>query len=279
MRNCRLPRLPLPASVRSLSNFIPALRRLTPPPPPNNAVEASPLFRLPTELRIQIYEYVLADSSLCPLYIEGHNVRALQRSPSSGTHTALMRTCRAVHLEATDLLYENHTLHLLLLRPSLVEDHRHYPVVCDLSDLKRHLERLQNVSMTVEYGSSVFQQYTAALVLRWVWYVLRSRPSPPAHVTIRMTDDERNRCAPCCTAEMEEVGRRFKRFDQPPKVVFEAWESECWCVKGWTGAIGPQGQPKEAADVTEADVRDAVVQGTERVPRAWWRLREWFLYL
>lgn len=270
-------RAPLHA-LRTALQKIPATTRTTPSPAPHLAVNDSPLFRLPPELRVQIYEHLFADSTLCPLYIEGENIRSSHRTPS-GHHTALLRTCRAIAREASDTLYSHHPLHLLLLRPSLTEDHRPYPIVCTLADLTQHLQRIHHLGITVEYGRSLFQQSTATLLLRWVWYVLHARTSPLESLTLRMTDDDRELCHLDCRAQMETIGRRFHMLDQPPEIVFEAWESECWCVKGWTQLADPIRRRIGTGEATEADLRAAVVQWTERVPRAWWQVRKWFLYL
>ncbi|KAK5128571.1 hypothetical protein LTR85_003242 [Meristemomyces frigidus] len=251
-----------------------------PPSPPHHAGKSSPLFYLPPELRIQIFEYVLAESSRCPLYIEGHNVRSLQHAPL-GHHTALLRTCRAINLEAADTLYEEHELHLLLLRPSLIEDHRRYPVVCTLAELKAHLQSINRLSITVEYGSSFFQQVTSTLLLRWVWHTLHVRHCRPLKsLTLRMTDDALNQAPPNCTAEMAKIAQRFCMLDQPPETVFAAWESRYWCVRGWTQVTALPGGPLlDARLVTETDLRAAVVEASARVPERWWQLRKWFLYI
>jgi hypothetical protein len=72
----------------------------------------SPFFRLPAELRNQIYTELLCPDTptIKALAQESHHV-------SSTLHPSILSTCRKIHAEATDLLYTTHTFHA---HPSLL---------------------------------------------------------------------------------------------------------------------------------------------------------------
>jgi hypothetical protein len=79
-----------------------------------NEQENSLFFRLPAELRNQIYEELL-----CP---DTPNLKDLaqrdyQLSATPSLHPAILSTCRKIHEEATDLLYTTHIFHA---HPSLL---------------------------------------------------------------------------------------------------------------------------------------------------------------
>jgi hypothetical protein len=100
--------------------------------------EMSPFFRLPAELRNQIY-----DELLCP---DTSNLRILTKHDHQpctipSLHPAILSTCRKIHEEAADLLYTTHVFHA---HPSLLTSLPHltssaqpvlYPNV--LSKIKR----------------------------------------------------------------------------------------------------------------------------------------------
>ncbi|KAK3073235.1 hypothetical protein LTR53_005382 [Teratosphaeriaceae sp. CCFEE 6253] len=247
------------------------------PPPPEQAIRVSPLFRLPTELRLHIYSYTLADASLSPLYIEGLNVRGASIPTGHPAHrTALLRTCRVIHREAQPVLFEVHELHLLLRRPSLVDDHRAYPVVCSVPFLRKLLtRRIKRLSVTVEYGSSQSQQRTSVLLMRWVHLLLRRRDTPLDSLTLRCTDDERGRCSRTCAGVMGHIAKRFYMFDQRSETVFGPVEpAGCSCARAWTEVIGNAVSEKGQAE----QVWEHVLIDLWRVTRSlsvWERVQRW----
>ncbi|TKA74568.1 hypothetical protein B0A55_06317 [Friedmanniomyces simplex] len=279
-----LPLPPIRSHLTNLLHQLPLLPHLfrpaTAPPPLSIAIHASPLFHLPPELRTQIYSYVLSDSSLAPLFIEGTNVRAAHTGHSfsngEGTHTALLRTCRAVHYETQPLLLEVHELHLLLRRPEIVEDKGVYPVVCSVQHLQRLLEGdLRRLSLTCEHGSSMPQQRTSVLLLRWVCLLLRrrhGRENPLQSLTLRCTDDPRGYCYPTCKEVMDEIAReRFPEMGKPAGEVFAGFGAErrrCVCAETWCSALGRE----EAGMVGAEEVFERVVGDLRRVGEGggWW---------
>jgi hypothetical protein len=81
---------------------------------------ASPIFRLPAELRVQIYEYLLC--------LEAPSAKGLalleHRPPNALTlHPSILSSCRKIHNEAVDLMY---TKHIFQAHPSLLASLPHF---------------------------------------------------------------------------------------------------------------------------------------------------------
>ncbi|KAK3110003.1 hypothetical protein LTR53_016162 [Teratosphaeriaceae sp. CCFEE 6253] len=92
----------------------------SPPPmaqPTRTRPQSSPFFRLPTELRLQIYEMVLPklDEATEITTLNGDSSRIVTRcahrkkAPRDPTMVNILSTCQAIHGEALDLLYTNRT--------------------------------------------------------------------------------------------------------------------------------------------------------------------------
>ncbi|KAF2826002.1 hypothetical protein CC86DRAFT_370828 [Ophiobolus disseminans] len=79
----------------------------------------SPIFRLPAELRNQIYEALLCP---CTPHIKDLSKRDTHVSSPPDLHPAILSTCRRIHDEATDLLYKTHIFHA---HPSLLSSLPH----------------------------------------------------------------------------------------------------------------------------------------------------------
>ncbi|KAK3067623.1 hypothetical protein LTR53_015402 [Teratosphaeriaceae sp. CCFEE 6253] len=79
--------------------------------------QSSPFFRLPTELRLLIYEMVLPklDEATEITTLNGDSSRIVtrcahrKRAPRDPTMVNILSTCQAIHGEALDLLYTNRT--------------------------------------------------------------------------------------------------------------------------------------------------------------------------
>ncbi|KAF2627413.1 hypothetical protein BU25DRAFT_341500 [Macroventuria anomochaeta] len=98
----------------------------------------SPLFRLPAELRNQIYEDLLCANTPTKL---SDLANAARLPVPASTHPAILATCKRIHSEAKDLLYTTHVFHahpsLLTALPHLMTTSKPvlYPTV--LSKIKR----------------------------------------------------------------------------------------------------------------------------------------------
>lgn len=88
--------------------------------PATNPQHTSPLFRLPAELRIQIYTALLCPDSPSPRALA---LQTRNRRPASQTHSAakmypaVLSTCRRIQNEATPILYSRPIFHA---HPSLL---------------------------------------------------------------------------------------------------------------------------------------------------------------
>lgn len=71
-------------------------------------------FRLPMELRIQIYEELLCMNTINPKHLAEYDYRPYE---AGMLHPAILSTCHKIHDEAVDLLY---TPHIFCAHPSLL---------------------------------------------------------------------------------------------------------------------------------------------------------------
>jgi len=173
------------ALINNLLQHLHLVRSTPAPPDPALAVQCSPLFNPPAELRDIIYEYLFADASLAPLCIEGREIRAAPRR-STRESLCVLRTCRAIYTEVMPILYEKHDLHLLLRIPNLFgKAADSYPLVCKVPDLKRHLGQIERLSVSVEFTTG---SYFTILLLRWLCLVLGQREKPLKSLTVLVTN-------------------------------------------------------------------------------------------
>lgn len=81
--------------------------------PSERVVQSSSLFSLPTELRLEIYKQILPEmEDVTPIVqLNKDSARVITdlgaKKPRDARKLSLLRTCRAVHEEAMDLLYSN----------------------------------------------------------------------------------------------------------------------------------------------------------------------------
>jgi hypothetical protein len=85
-----------------------------------NEQGASPLFRLPAELRVQIYEYLL-----CLEAPSAKELNQYDHRPRIATtiHPTILSSCRKIYNEAVDLMYIRHIFHA---HPSLLASLPHF---------------------------------------------------------------------------------------------------------------------------------------------------------
>ena len=79
-----------------------------------NLQEASPLFSLPLELRLQIYDYVCEDlpHTFCRLRL---HMQDDQECPQPCAYDGLLRTCKQIHAEVLPLIYNEGRVYSLLI--------------------------------------------------------------------------------------------------------------------------------------------------------------------
>ena len=133
---------------------------------PEHPTGASILLSLPLELREQIWAYVLAARSEdheahFHVYhvIYGSCLRKTKRKDhymkrKLSLRTALLRTCKPVHLEAVQMLYDSTTFNLVLCagRPSPSNNLRGKNNLGPIQDCKRLFERVRKLQIIIQPG-------------------------------------------------------------------------------------------------------------------------------
>ncbi|PVI05362.1 hypothetical protein DM02DRAFT_488752, partial [Periconia macrospinosa] len=112
-----------------------------------NQQQTSPFFRLPGELRNEIYNLLLSPDTkpLSELAIHHKHVNTQHRTQPPRTpsplYPAILSACRKAHLEATPLLYESHIFHahtsLLTSFPHLTSAYRPIQYARPISLIRR----------------------------------------------------------------------------------------------------------------------------------------------
>jgi hypothetical protein len=172
-----------------------------PTPTPPSTQDSSLWFRLPLELREEIYTHLFSDHVSEPLHISPVNKSVLAGPVAEGKHHgALLRTCKAVYAEAIPILHAIHNTHLLISDP-LALGRRPSPssgapivyfpktLVCPrdyMLELVTH--RLKHVTITMRL-TSVSSHSLIVQNLAWILEILRRRESALEHLTLHMLDN------------------------------------------------------------------------------------------
>lgn len=159
------------------------------------------MFRLPLELREQIYSDFFADHTVSSLYISPGEHSVLASPVAEGAHhTALLRTCKAIHAEALSILYAMHNINLLVSDPRVLSDRPCLlltaPVVylpqtpvCSRSHMLELLQhRLERVTITVRL-TTVSPHTLIVQKLAWLIEMLRRRKSKLEFLTLHVLDN------------------------------------------------------------------------------------------
>ena len=206
-----------------------AFRYFTTPPeqtPP--AVQKTSLwFRLPLELREQIYTDFFAEHAPYSLYISPTENSIFADPVAEGTHhTALLRTCKAIHAEALPILHATHNTHLLISDPRVLSRKLAPPSptpivyhlqtrVCsrtDMLDLLQH--RLAHVTITVKL-TTVSPHTLIVQKLAWLLEMLGRREERLSHLKLHVLDNM-TVFSGCCPVRYYKAG---SRWDVYPKTV------------------------------------------------------------
>ncbi|GAB7331467.1 hypothetical protein MBLNU13_g02875t1 [Cladosporium sp. NU13] len=180
-----------------------AFRYFTPIPEqtPPLVQKTSLWFRLPLELREQIYTDFFADHASSPLYISPTENSIFTDPIAEGTHhTALLRTCKAIHAEALAILHATHNVHLLISDPAALSWKPAPPsaaptvyhpqtTVCSRShmlDLLQH--HLTHVTVTVRL-TTVSSSTLIVQKLAWLLEMLGRREERLAHLKLHVLDN------------------------------------------------------------------------------------------
>jgi hypothetical protein len=173
----------------------------TPAPTPPSTQNTSLWFRLPHELREEIYTYHFSDHAPEPLHLSSVDKSVRAGPVTQGRrHVALLRSCKAVYAEAIPILHAVHNIHLLISEP-LALGRRPSPssaapiiyppktLVCSqdyMLELITH--RLKHVTITVRL-TSVSSDSLSVQRLAWILEILRRRETNLEHLTLHVLDN------------------------------------------------------------------------------------------
>jgi hypothetical protein len=199
-----------------------AFRYITPIPEqaPPLVQKTSLWFRLPYELREQIYLDFFAEHVSSTLYISPTENCIFADPITEGTHhTALLRTCKAIHAEALPILHATHNVHLLVsdprglswnVAPPSPTPTVYHPQtrVCSRSDMLDLLQhRLTRVTVTVRL-TSVSPSTRLVQKLAWLLEMLGRREKRLAHLKLHVLDNM-TVFSGCCPVSEYRVGSRW----------------------------------------------------------------------
>jgi hypothetical protein len=220
-----------------------AFRYFTPIPeqtPPSNQ-ETALWFRLPLELREQIYTDFFAEHASSPLYISPTENCIFADPITEGTHhAALLRTCKAIHAEALPILHAKHNIHLLISDPMVLSRKLTPPSaapivyhsqtrVCSRLHL---LELLQHclTRVTVAVRLTTVSPHTLIVQkLAWLLEMLGRREKRLEHFKLHVLDNL-TVFAGCCSVRKYEIG---SRWDVYPETVAVATLRGFGCCEVW----------------------------------------------
>jgi hypothetical protein len=202
----------------------------TPTSTPPSTQDSSLWFRLPLELREEIYTHLFSGHASEPLHISPVNKSVLTGQVAEGRHhVALLRTCKKVYAEATPILHAIHNIHLLISDPLALGKRPssasaapiiYFPktLVCPrdhMLELVTH--RLKHATITVRYTSVSSHSYIVQK-LAWILEVLRRRESTLEHLTLHILDNL-SYFAGCCAATHYTEASRWNIY--PERVLVE----------------------------------------------------------
>lgn len=195
-------------------------------PLPPSVQDTSLLFRLPLELREQIYSDFFADHTSSPLYISSGENPVLAGRVTEGTHhTALLCTCKAVHAEALPILYGTHNVNLLMSDPRILNirpsPRSVAPIVylpqtpvCSRSHMLQLLQhRIKHVTITVRL-TTVSPHTLIVQKVAWLIEMLRRRESKLKHLTLHVLDNLPVSTGGCCDMTEYVVGWRWDVYPE-----------------------------------------------------------------
>ena len=257
-------------------------------------------FRLPLELREKIYSDFFAEHASSPLYISPTETSIFADPIEKGSHhTALLCTCKAIHVEALPILHATHNIHLLVSDPLVLRNkpappsstapmlYRPQTPVCSRRYMLWLLQRrLANVTITFRM-TSVSPHTLIVQKLAWLLEMLRRREKKLARLKLHILDNL-SAASGCCFPASYQVGWRW---DVYPKVVVVAASrgggcckvEDCGCkvldarAEDWEAVIsmseGRLSMKDRAQDHWERLSRDLCsVRGVLEENQRWWKV-------
>jgi hypothetical protein len=196
-----------------------------PAPAPSSTQDTSLWFRLPLELREEIYILLFSDHAFEPLYISPGNKSVLAGPVLQGRyHAALLRTCKAVHAEAIPILHATHNIHLLLSDPlhlsrlpspcsATPTTYLPKTLVCSRDHMLELIaHRFKYLTITVRL-TSVSSGTLIVQKLAWILEMLRRREGNLEHLTLHILDNL-SFFSGCCPATDYNEGSRWDVYSE-----------------------------------------------------------------
>jgi hypothetical protein len=278
-------------------------RYFTPAPEqtPPLVQKTSPWFRLPLELREQIYSDFFAQHAPSSLYISPTEAAIFADLVAEDTHhTALLRTCKAIYTEALPILHATHNIHLLVSDPLVLGGKPSPPSrgpiayhpqgrVCSRMYMLWLLQhRLTRVTIT--FGMTSVSPHTLIVQkLAWLLEMLRRRKRKLEYLKLHVVDNL-TAFSGCCNVTTYAEG---SRWDVHPKVVVVAASrggglcavEDCGCksldarAEDWEAVVsmneGRLAMGQRATGHWERLSRDLCsVKGVLEGQQGWWKLNE-----
>lgn len=204
-----------------------AFRYFTPTPEqaPPLVQKTSLWFRLPLELREQVYSDLFSEHASSSLYISPTENSIFAEHVTEGTHhTALLRTCKAIHAEALPILHATHNIHLLVSDPMVLSRKSAPPSsipkvyhpqtrVCSRTDMLELLQHhLTHVTITVRL-TTVSPHTLLVQKLAWLLEMLGRREKRLSHLKLHVLDNL-TVFSGCCSVRGYKVGSRWDVYPE-----------------------------------------------------------------
>ena len=159
----------------------------------------SPLFRLPLELRLNIYEDILGCTKARPLYIQRHvwswNSRVLlgQNERTKRCHNLLV-VCRQMYNDVIEVLYRRHELQLYTTCEASQQTRITHQRICGIEDYASVLLRVRKLRLTLFLSSNPHEADALLALMGYLKTILAERESPLQVLNIEMCAMDSKHC-------------------------------------------------------------------------------------
>ncbi|KAF2212364.1 hypothetical protein CERZMDRAFT_97640 [Cercospora zeae-maydis SCOH1-5] len=165
-----------------------------------NQQHDSLFFRLPPELRLEIYEDVLGATRARPLYFQRHvwswTQHCLKQTKSRNCHRLLV-TCHRMKLEVLEILYKRHELQFYTATTtSLLHQEKVRKRICKLEEYEEVLQRVRRVRIVLFIPREPCEERTLLALIAYLKVVLAERHEPLEKFTLEMCAIDATSCKP-----------------------------------------------------------------------------------
>ncbi|KAM3415810.1 hypothetical protein BST61_g9319 [Cercospora zeina] len=165
-----------------------------------NQQHESLIFRLPPELRLEIYKDVLGATLARPLYIQRHvwswTQRCLKQTKSRNCHRLLV-LCHRMRLEVLEILYKRHELQFYTATASsLLHQDKFRKRICKLEDYDKVLQRVHRLRIVLFVPREPCEERALLALMAYLKAVLAERQEPLEKFTLEMCAIDAKSCKP-----------------------------------------------------------------------------------